>query len=150
MSTRPDPAIALTPGPRPAQITLRRLVEFPDIDISGHYHNSAVIRWIEAAEAVLHSRLGIAQLTFGFHPRLQLDIRFHDRLYFLDEIDIDLTVIHVGRTSVRYAFDVRRGETIAVSGEFAAAYLPEGATHTQPWPEQVRKALTEGGDRTQG
>jgi acyl-CoA thioester hydrolase len=47
-----------TPGPNPARIRLRRLVEFPDLDISGHYHNSAVIQWIEAAEAVLHSRLG--------------------------------------------------------------------------------------------
>jgi acyl-CoA thioester hydrolase len=140
--------VELTPGPNPARITLRRLVEFPDIDISGHYHNSAVIRWIEAAEAVLHSRLGIAGETFGFHPRLQLEIRFLARLYFLDDIDIDLKVIHVGRSSVRYTFAVRRGATVAVSGEFAAAYLPKGAEHAQPWPESVQRALTEGGDQT--
>jgi acyl-CoA thioesterase FadM len=138
----------LRPGPRPARITLRRLVEFPDIDISGHYHNSAVIRWIEAAEAVLHSRLGIAQLTFGFHPRLHLEIFFRNRLYFLDEIDVDLRVTHVGRSSVRYDFEIRRGDTVAVTGSFAAAYLPSGAEHAQPWPEKVRKALTEGGDQS--
>ena len=145
----PSPSLALTPGPNPARITLRRLVEFPDIDISGHYHNSAVIRWIEAAEAVLHSRLGIADLTFGFNPRLQLEIQFRARLYFLDDIDVDLAVIHVGRSSVRYSFDIRRGDTVAVTGRFAAAYLLRGAEHTQPWPEQVRHALTEGGDQSE-
>ena len=145
----PSPSLALTSGPNPARITLRRLVEFPDIDISGHYHNSAVIRWIEAAEAVLHSRLGIADLTFGFNPRLQLDIQFRARLYFLDDIDIDLAVIHVGRSSVRYSFDIRRADTVAVTGQFAAAYLLKGAEHTRPWPEQVRRALSEGGDRSE-
>lgn len=145
----PSPSLALTSGPNPARITLRRLVEFPDIDISGHYHNSAVIRWIEAAEAVLHSRLGIADLTFGFNPRLQLEIQFRARLYFLDDIDVDLAVIHVGRSSVRYSFDIRRGDTVAVTGRFAAAYLLRGAEHTQPWPEQVRHALTEGGDQSE-
>ncbi len=141
-------ALELTPGPRPARITLRRLVEFPDIDLSGHYHNSAVIRWIEAAEAVLHSRLGIAQRTFGFTPRLHLEVFFRSRLYFLDEIDIDLVVTHVGNTSVRYQFDIRRGTTVAVTGRSAAAYLPRGADKSQPWPDAIRKALMEGGDRT--
>jgi hypothetical protein len=72
--------ISLTPGPRPARVTLRRLGELPDIDSSGRYHNSAVIRWIEAAEEVLHTRLD--------------------------------------------------------------------ADHSQPWPEAVRTALSEGGDRS--
>jgi hypothetical protein len=35
-----------------------------------------------------------------------------------------------------------------VTGSFAAAYLPSGAEHAQPWPEKVRKALTEGGDQS--
>jgi acyl-CoA thioesterase FadM len=128
---------------------VRRLVEFADLDISGHYHNSAVIRWIEAAEAVLHARLGIAEITFGSHPRVHVEIFFRNRLYFLDEVDVDLRVVHVGRSSVRYEFDVRRGETIAASGRLAAVYLPKGAERSQPWPDAVRAALTEGGDQTE-
>jgi len=138
----------LTPGLNPARIRLRRLVEFPDLDLSGHYHNSAVIRWVEAAEAVLHARLGIAHLTFGSHPRLELNIRFLARLDFLDDIDIDLEVVHVGRSSVRYTFAVNRGSTVAVTGDLFAAYLPKGADRTQPWPAEVRAALTGGGDRS--
>lgn len=144
----PD-AAALTPGPDPARITLSRLVEFADIDVSGNHHAGAVFRWIEAAEAVLHERLGIARMTFGGHPRVHLEMSFHERLYFLDRIDVDLRVAHVGRTSVRYAFDVRRGETVAVSGTFASVYLPRDAERAQPWPAEVRRALTEGGEQAE-
>ncbi len=138
----------LTPGPNPARITLRRLVEYSDTDASGHYHNGAVVRWSEAAEAVLHARLGIAMRTFGFTPRVRLEVDFRERLYFLDDIDIDLDVIHVGRTSLRYAFQVRRGETVAVNGQLVTAYLPRSADRAEPWPDDIRRALTEGGDRT--
>ena len=141
-------AVALTPGPSPARITIRRLVEYPDTDASGHYHNGAVVRWIEAAEAVLHARLGIAERTFGLTPRMHLEVDFTERLYFLDDIDVDLEVIHVGRSSVRYGFQVRRGETVAVAGGLVTAYLPRAAEKTQPWPDDIRRALTEGGDRT--
>lgn len=138
----------LAPGPNPARITIRRLVEYPDTDSSGHYHNGAVIRWIEAAEAVLHARLGIAERTFGLTPRLHLEVDFTERLYFLDDVDIGLEVLHVGRSSVRYRFNVRRGDTVAVRGELVTAYLPRGAEKTEPWPDDIRRTLTEGGDRT--
>ena len=138
----------LTPGANPARITLRRLVEYSDTDASGHYHNAAVVRWTEAAEAVLHARLGIAGRTFGFTPRVRLEVDFKERLYFLDDIDIDLDVIHVGRTSLRYRFDVRRGQTVAVTGNVVTAYLPAGADRTEPWPDDIRTAFTEGGDKS--
>jgi acyl-CoA thioesterase FadM len=137
-----------TPGPNPARITLERLVEFSDIDASGNHHTSAAIRWVEAAEAVLHHRLGIADLTFGSHPRVHLQLHFRERLYFLDRIEVELRATHVGGRSVRYAFDVRRGETVAVSGTFTSVYVPRGAERAKPWPAQVRRALMEGGDRT--
>jgi acyl-CoA thioester hydrolase len=138
----------LTPGPNPARITVRRLVEYPDTDASGHYHNAAVVRWIEAAEAVLHARLGIAGRTFGITPRVRLEIDFRARLDFLDDVDIDFAVIHVGRSSVRYRFEVRREQTVAVAGELVTAYLPRDAETTEPWPDDIRQALTDGGDRT--
>jgi acyl-CoA thioester hydrolase len=140
----------LTPGSNPARITIRRLVEYPDTDASGHYHNGAVVRWIEAAEAVLHARLGIAKRTFGLTPRMHLEVDFTERLYFLDDIDIELDVVHVGRSSVRYRFQVRRGKMAAVTGELVTAFLPRDADKTQPWPDDIRRALTEGGDRTAG
>ena len=139
--------VGLDPGPNPARVSIRRMVEFSDIDKSGHYHNSCVIRWLEAAEAILHSRLGIADATFGTAPRVSVELQFLARLSFLDEVDIALTTVHVGRASVRYELVVTRGQTVAARGSVVTVYLPDGNERAQPWPDQVRLQLREGGQR---
>lgn len=136
------------PGPNPARITIRRMVEFGDIDKSGHYHNACVIRWLEAAEAIMHARLGIARDTFGLAPRVSIELEFRSRLSFMDEVDIALSVAHVGRTSVRCSLEVMHDGRVAARGSMVAVYLPEGAEHAQPWPDDLRRALREGGDRS--
>ena len=138
----------LDPGPNPARITIRRMVEFGDIDKSGHYHNACVIRWLEAAEAILHARLGIADATFGLAPRVSVELRFRARLSFMDQVDITLSTTHVGRSSVRYDLLVKSGDTTAATGSVVTVYLPEGFEHGQPWPDEIRARLSEGGDQT--
>jgi acyl-CoA thioester hydrolase len=132
----------------PARITIRRLVEYPDTDASGHYQHAIVLRWVEAAEAVLHGRLGIAGRTFGSIPRLHLEIDYRVPLRFLEEGDVDLRAAHVGRTAVRWGFAVRRGEALAAEGHFVAAYVPAAGAGSVPWPDDIRRAFAEGGDRT--
>ncbi len=136
------------PGPAPARITIRRMVEFGDIDKSGHYHNASVIRWLEAAEAIMHARLGIAMDTFGLAPRVSVELEFRSRLSFMDVVDIALVVVHVGRSSVRYSLEVTHGQRPAAPGSVVTVYLPEGAERAQPWPDYVSRALREGGDRS--
>ena len=141
-------SVAYDPGPDPARITIRRMVEFGDIDKSGHYHNASVIRWLEAAEAIMHARLGVAAETFGLAPRVSVELEFRSRLSFMDEVDITLAVVHVGRSSVRYALEVCHHVRLAARGSVVTVYLPEGAEHAQPWPDHVRRALREGGERS--
>lgn len=132
-----------------ACITVRRMVEFTDTDMSGHYHNSSVIRWLEAAEAELHDRLGILHETFGVCPRVSLQLDFKSRLYFWDAVDITISVESVGNTSVRYGLVVRGRGEVAVTGTMVAVFLPRGADRAQSWTETIRTALTTGGDVTQ-
>lgn len=134
----------------PARITIQRLVEFTDTDASGHYQNLAVLRWIEAAEAVLHQRLGIAHRTFGASPRVRLEIDFRRPVWFLDEVDIELWVEHIGRTSCGYGFNIRSGGELAASGRSVVVYVPEPHAGAVPWPDELRLALAEGGDRSEG
>ncbi len=131
-----------------ARITIRRLVEFTDTDASGHYQNLAVLRWIEAAEAVLHQRLGIAQRTFGASPRVRLEIDFRRPVWFLDEVDIELVVEHVGRTSCRYRFAVRSAGETAAEGVSVVVHVPKAREGAVPWPDDLRELLEHGGDRT--
>ena len=56
--------------PDPARVVLRRRIEWMDTDAAGIYHWTTVFRLAEAAEAALHTALGIADFTFGATPRV--------------------------------------------------------------------------------
>lgn len=127
-----------------ARIVIQRKVEWPDTDAAGHWHYSAVIRWVESAETALMDRLGLLEL-YGRVPRVRFEVEFHDRLWFADIVDIDFRIAKVGNTSVRYAFDVRRGDDHAVSGSVTAVHIDQASGESRPWPDHVRKAFTEGG-----
>lgn len=140
---------------RGASVTIERMVEWPDTDAAGHYHHSAVIRWIEAAEAELHEQVGLPEL-FGTVPRVRYEVDYLARLWFRDRISVRLWVGHVGTTSLRYEFEVRRQSGtgsrsgtasqegaevhVAARGAMVCVHSEPGAGPT-PWPEQVTRRL---------
>lgn len=127
---------------QPASVVVQRWVEWPDTDAAGHYHHSTVVRWAEAAEATLHDRLDLLSL-FGVVPRVRYEVDYLARLWFRDLVDIEFYVADVGRTSVRYEFEVRRGDEVAARGAMIAVH--SDAAGTTPWPDEVRKKLLEAG-----
>jgi acyl-CoA thioester hydrolase len=123
------------------QVTIERLVEWPDTDAAGHYHHSTMVRWVEAAEADLLDHLGIVQL-FGVIPRVRYEVDYKARLWFRDRVVVQLWVADVGRASVRYEFVVRRGDEVAAAGAMTAVNIdPEGG-RAEAWPGDVRAVLT--------
>ena len=132
----------------PASIVVQRLVEWPDTDAAGHYHHSSVLRWVEAAEAMLHERLDLLEL-FGTVPRVRYEVDYLARLWFRDRVDVALSVESVGRTSLRYAFEVRRGSEVAARGAMVAVNS-DPAAGTAAWPPIAReRLLTAGPQRPQ-
>ncbi len=134
----------------PARITLVRRIEWTDTDAAGVYHWSTVFRLVEAAEAVLHDRLGIRDHTFGRTPRVHVSCDFRRELAFFDPVRTELAVAEVGRTSVRYAFSLFPGDRDepAAEGEMVAVHVtgaPGGLA--DPWPPELRERLTGGGDQ---
>lgn len=130
----------------PAAVVVQRRVEWPDTDAAGHYHHSTVVRWVEAAESVLHERIGLLDL-FGVVPRVRYEVDYLARLWFRDVVDIELRVARVGRTSVTYGFEVRRGDEVAARGSMVAVNSDPRVGGTTPWPDEVRKALLESGSQ---
>ena len=125
--------------PNPS-VTVERMVEWPDTDAAGHYHHSSVIRWVEAAEAALHSQLGLDDL-FGTVPRVRYEVDYLARLWFRDLVQITLEVADVGRTSLTYAFTVRRDGEVAARGRMVCVNAdPKGAGATA-WGDDVRARL---------
>ncbi|WP_156722174.1 acyl-CoA thioesterase [Streptomyces apocyni] len=153
-TSRPQPAEAPTVGhatgaPAGARylpsIVIERRVEWPDTDAAGHYHHSTVVRWVEAAEAALLRRLGLAHL-FGSTPRVRFEADYRARLWFGESVRTELQVTSVGTSSLHYGFTVR-GEKWAVAavGRMVVVHSAARATGSTPWPDGVRDVLTQTG-----
>ncbi|WP_051969726.1 acyl-CoA thioesterase [Kitasatospora azatica] len=143
-----EPAEA-TEGRGPAapalpSVVIERRVEWSDTDAAGHYHFSAVLRWAEAAEAVLLRRLGLGDL-FGSIPRVHFEADYLERLWFGDLVRIELRVDKVGTSSLHYAFEVHGPNGPAAAGRMSVVHSAATAKGTAPWPEETRARLTESG-----
>jgi len=124
----------------PARVVIERSVEWPDTDAAGHYHHATVIRWVEAAEAELLDRLGLIGL-FGTVPRVHYEVDYLARLWFRDRVSLELRVAEVGGSSLRYDFDLRRGDQLAARGSFVCVNADPHGDGAARWPDTVRAAL---------
>lgn len=135
-----------TPSGQPTypSIVVRRRVEWPDTDAAGHFHQSAVMRWVEYAETVLLDRLGMTHLI-GRMPRARYEADYRSVLWFNQLVDVELSVTALGRTSITYAFTVRASDNVAALGVMVAVNCDPQVGVPDPWPDHVRSALSEAG-----
>jgi acyl-CoA thioester hydrolase len=127
----------------PASVVVHREVEWCDTDASGHHHHGAVIRWVEAAEAELLRRCGVGDL-FGRIPRVHYEVDYRSRLWFGQQVQIELAVARLGRKSLRYEFVVRAGDVVAATGNMVVAMAAPDSPRAVAWPDDVRAALLGG------
>jgi len=135
--TQPQPAVL-------PSIVVHRKVEWHDTDAAGHHHHGAVLRWVESAESELLRGLGVADL-FGRIPRVHYEVDYRARLWFGQDIQVELAVAAVGERSVRYEFTVRAGEVLAATGNLVITMAAPDSPRAVPWSPEARRALT-GGD----
>ena len=130
-----------------AEITIQERVGWNDTDAGGHHHHASVTRFVEAAEAALYRRIGEPQLM-ALVPRVEYHAEFLARLYYQDAIDVTLRVAEVGRTSLTYAFEVRRADdgTLASRGGFVVVHIGELDGKSEPWSDDLRAALSADAD----
>jgi acyl-CoA thioesterase FadM len=131
--------------PDPARVVLRRRIEWMDTDAAGIYHWTTVFRLAEAAEAALHTALGIADFTFGATPRVAVQASFARPLRFNDPVEVALTVTRLGRSSVDYALAIEGEEGRAAEGSVKACLIDRETGRAIPWPDEVRAKLSAAG-----
>ena len=134
--------------PDPARIALRRRIEWMDTDAAGIYHWTSVFRLAEAAEAALHTALGIAERTFGLTPRVAIEARFERSLRFNDPVDVELSVLAVGRSSVRYALAVHGPDGTASRGALTTCFVDRASGRATPWPADIARLLAGAGEQS--
>jgi acyl-CoA thioester hydrolase len=129
------------------RVVVHRLVEWSDTDAAGHHHHGAVLRWVEAAEAELLRRLGVADL-FGRIPRVRYEVDYRSRLWFGQTVRVELAVGRVGQTSLRYDFEVSGDGVVAAAGSMVIVHAGPTQEGSVPWPPATRAALTTGVPRS--
>ena len=127
--------------------SIERMVEWVDTDASGHQHNSAIMRWVESAEAELFLRTLHLPDYFPSVPRIHQEIHFKAKLWFGQGITASVGISKLGRTSMTYAFEVQghpHGQLpggLAAFGTVTVAHVPAGSHKAQPWPAAVVNAV---------
>jgi acyl-CoA thioester hydrolase len=123
-------------------ITIRRRIEWMDTDAAGIYHWTTVFRLAEAAEAALHTALGIADRTFGATPRLRASGDFRAPLRFNDVVDVRLEVTSLGRSSLTQTAEISRDGELAAKAEIVICLIDRETGRAVPWPDDLRAALS--------
>ena len=119
-------------------------VRWVDTDASGRIHYTAAFRYFEAAEWELFRRAGILlrghEETFGF-PRVSVSATFHAPLYADDEIAVHIRPERVGTTSITFALEVFREETLCISGTVTSVFIGDQGRPIAV-PALIRQAFT--------
>jgi acyl-CoA thioester hydrolase len=133
--------------PDPARVLIRRRIEWMDTDAAGIYHWTTVFRLAEAAEAALHTALGIADFTFGATPRVAVQASFARPLRFNDPVEVELAVTRLGRSSVEYRLAISAEGGVAAEGSVKTVLIDRGTGRAVAWPDEIRAQLSAGGSQ---
>ncbi|MEO5982125.1 MAG: thioesterase family protein [Pedococcus sp.] len=127
-------------------------IEWIDTDAAGIYHNSTVIRLVEAAEAALTRQLGLDGY-FPVAPRVRYESDFEAPLFFGQEVTTTVSVTELGRSSMTFSFEVWGEEldgaprVLAARGRYVTVHLDRsgpGRPKSAPWPADWVERLTRG------
>jgi len=121
----------------------RTRVAWVDTDAGGRIHFTAAFRWAELAETALCRRLLVDTDAWGNFPRRAVEAEYLSVLRFDDEVEIELRAEAVGRSSVTYGWDIRRGSELCIRGSHTVVHV-DGEGKPTSLPDEFRAALTAG------
>lgn len=117
------------------QYTLPYQVMYYDTDCGGVVHNLAYLRWVEEARTKMASHLGIDWAVLakekGQHTVLvSHEVHYHSPAFLADEIHVNGCVERVEKSSLYFAFEIRRAENdklcVTVRQRLALVQMPQG------------------------
>ena len=122
----------------PRHVTHSR-VAWVDTDAGGRIHFTAAFRWAEAAETALLRSLGLLD-GWADYPRRQVQAEYLAVLRFEDEFELELAPEHVGTSSVRYGWEIRRDGDVCIRGNHTVVHV-DAEGRPSPLSAEARSAL---------
>jgi acyl-CoA thioester hydrolase len=129
----------------PASIELQRRLRWADADAAGRLHFPRIFELVEEAESELvRSIEWPMNRSMGYDfPRVHVECRFLRVLALDDPFRLRLTVGKLGRTSIRYDYQVFNAvNELAIEGTMTLVTLQNGKP--TEIPESLRAALSNG------
>jgi len=127
----------------PASVSLKRRLRWADADAAGRLHFPRIFEIVEEAESELLRGLewpmDVRRRNYDF-PRVHVECRFLRMLALDAPFRLQLTVGKLGRTSIRYDYQVfDADDELAIEGTMTVVMLAEGKP--VEIPESLRAAL---------
>ncbi len=128
----------------------RTRIEWIDTDAAGIYHNSAIVRFVEAAEASLMAERGLPGY-FPVAPRVHYEVDFESPLFFGQDVSAVVELVRIGTASMTFAFEVwgerfeGRQRRRAAHGRYVTAHIDRdhrSGAASMPWPREWIAALS--------
>jgi YbgC/YbaW family acyl-CoA thioester hydrolase len=121
---------------RVSEYTLRRRVNFYEVDQAGIVHFSNFYRFMEEAEYGLWRSAGVSLEPDGQYafPRVAASFDYHAPLRFADEFDVRLQIAAIGRTSLRYRCRITRGPAPIATGSMTLVCVTLPTMRPTPLP----------------
>ena len=127
----------------PASVELKRRLRWADADAAGRLHFPRIFEIVEEAESELLRGLewpmDVRRRNYDF-PRVHIECRFLRMLTLDAPFRLQLTVGKLGRTSIRYDYQVfDADDELAIEGTMTVVMLSQGKP--VEIPESLRTAL---------
>ena len=134
--------------PTAGEFVLKRRVQFVETDLAGLLHFSNYYRMMEEAECAFWRSLGRSVLDIdpdakvGW-PRVASSCTYFAPVRFEDELELALSIVEVGATSITWAVEFRRDGQPVAKGRMTSVCcaMKGGNLGPTPIPDGVRNML---------
>jgi acyl-CoA thioester hydrolase len=114
---------------RLSEHTIRRRVQFHEVDSAGIVHFSNYFRYMEEAEHALWRAAGLSiaapDAVVGF-PRVAAAFDYRRPLRFEDEVDVRIRIAALSRRTIRYACTLAVGDAVVAEGTMTVVCVRMG------------------------
>jgi acyl-CoA thioester hydrolase len=116
-----------------SEFTLRRRVQFYELDSAGIVHFSCYFRYMEEAEHAMWRAAGLSIAPPGSpvgFPRVAVSFEYQRPLHFEDEFDIHIRIVAMTEKSIRYSCVLTREGTRIGAGGLTIVCVQKDAAGT--------------------